>query len=82
MSGTQSLRAAVPRGVVYLPFDLQADMYSAMYGGWVENIVVDLLLVTGAQLWDMVQTQIRKRFGARVKVGKVLLAMSPCCKTF
>ena len=81
MSGTQSLRAAVPRGVVYLPFDLQADVYS-VNGRWVKNIAVDLLLVTGAHLWDMVQTQIRKRFGARVKVGKVLLAMSPCCRTF
>ena len=52
MAGTQLLRAAVPRGVVYLPFDLQADMDS-IHGGWVKNIVVDLSLVTGAQLWSM-----------------------------
>ena len=56
-------------------------MYS-VHGGWVKNIAVDLSLVTGAQLWSMVQTQIRERFGARVKVGKVFLAVSPCCKTF
>ena len=81
MAGTQSLRAAVPRGVLYLPFDMQAHMYS-VHGEWVTNIAVDLSLVTGVQLWAMVLAQIRQRFRSQVTVGKVLLAMSPCCKTF
>ena len=81
MAGTQSLRSAVPRGVLYIPFDWQEWVYS-LERNWSQNIVVDLSQVGGQQMWDLVQAEVRVRCGRGAEVGSLLLAMSPCCRTF
>ena len=81
MAGTQSLRSAVPRGVLYIPFDWQEWVYS-LERNWSQNIVVDLSQVGGQQMWDLVQAEVRVRCGRGAEVGSLSLAMSPCCRTF
>ena len=81
MAGSQSLRRAVPKETLYLPFDKQEYVYSAEQG-WVRNIMVDLVAVKGAQLWQEIQDEVVQRCGDRAVVERLFLAMSPCCKTF
>ena len=82
MACTQSLKAAVPEGVLYLPYDKQEWVFSSKYGRWVHNLSVDLLDLNGQELWDRVQQDVKAKYGARVRIGRVFLAMSPCCRTF
>jgi hypothetical protein len=82
MACTQSLKAAVPEGVAYLPYDKQEWVFSSKYGRWVHNLPVDLLGLNGQELWARVQADMQARYGAKVRIGKVFLAMSPCCRTF
>ena len=81
MAGTQSLRSAVPSGVLYIPFDWQEWVFS-LERGWSQNIVVDLSVVGGAEMWGLVQSEVQARCGVGAEVGSLLLAMSPCCQTF
>ena len=82
MSCTQSLRASGGKEVMYLPYDKQEWVFSSKLRRWVRNIPVDLMKLSGPQLWDRVQADVRRRYGKGVTIGKVFLAMSPCCKTF
>ena len=84
MAGTQSLRKAVEElgTVMYIGIDLQEWVYSHTMGGWVQNLKADLLELTPVMLWQLVCAEVFKRIGEEVEVQVLLLAMSPCCKTF
>ena len=82
MACTQSLRAAVPEGAISLPYDIQEWVYSSKMKKWVQNIQVDLMSLTGSQLWEKIQEDVAKMYGTQVQIGKIFLAMSPCCRTF
>ena len=82
MSCTQSLRRAVPADMMYIGFDWQEWVYSGLQQEWVQNEVADLISLEPWDLWQKVQEVVWKRVGRRVAVEVVLLAMSPCCRTF
>ena len=82
MSCTQSLRASGGKEDMYLPYDEQEWVFSSKLRRWVRNIPVDLMKLSGAELWARVQADVQRRYGKGVRIGKVFLAMSPCCKTF
>ena len=84
MAGTQSLRKAVEElgELMYIGIDLQEWVYSHTMGGWVQNLKVDLLELTPDMLWQLVCDEVYRRVSEEVEVQVLLLAMSPCCKTF
>ena len=84
MSCTQSLRKAVQKmpGVEYVGLDIQEWVFSHSMRGWVRNVPIDLTRIEPALLWATVEQEIQHRRQAMVKVELLLLAMSPCCKTF
>ena len=84
MSCTQSLRKAVQKvpGVEYVGMDIQEWVFSHSMRGWVRNVPIDLTQIEPALVWATVEQEIQHRYQAMVKVKLLLLAMSPCCKTF
>ena len=81
---TQSLRKAVQKmlGVEYVGLDIQEWVFSHSMRGWVRNVPIDLTQIEPALVWATVEQEVQHRRQAMVKVELLLLAMSPCCKTF
>ena len=94
MAGTQSLGKAVrlmqkrwkkkkvANKIHYVGVDKMRHVYSAITGGWVENIEADLMTTSPAQLWEAVQEEVWRRLKTKVKLTPLLVGMSPCCRTF
>ena len=86
MSGSQSLRQAVKKvapWAVYVPLDIQSTVFSVAEGmGWVTNVEIDLVKTKEEEVWRVVTDYVQKQKGKAVTIRTLLLAMSPCCKTF
>jgi len=70
------------KGIVYVGLDKQEWWWSHSMMGWVQNIPVDLMHMSYTQIVDKVQGQLNQAAGRQVDMTVVMLAMSPCCKTF
>ena len=62
--------------------DKQEWWWSHSMMGWVQNIPVDLMHMSYGQIADKVQGHLNQAAGRQVDMTVVMLAMSPCCKTF
>ena len=82
MSGSQSLRRAVPKGVMYIGFDIQEWVYSGAERVWVRNEVADLLKVQPVQLEEKAREIASRRCGRPVEIEVKMIGLSPCCRTF
>ena len=70
------------KGIVYVGLDKQEWWYSHAMQGWVRNVPVDLMKVGYQDILGIVQGALDEVAGRRVEMTVVLLAMSPCCRTF
>ena len=70
------------KGIVYVGLDKQEWWYSHAMQGWVRNVPVDLMKVGYQEILEIVQGALDEVAGRRVEMTVVLLAMSPCCRTF
>ena len=84
-AGTQAGRAAAERrGWLYIPLDLVEWVWSQEAGGWVRNLVMDLGQMVEGEAWERIVDLVREEWGLQLggQLGKVVLWMSPPCRTF
>ena len=69
-AGAQSgRRSAEKKGYVYRGADIREHVYSAVEGGWVRNVAMDLMKGTFVGVWEQVKRSVEEGFvGRRVRV--------------
>ena len=85
MAGSQSLKSAVEKEcpwAVYVPLDIKKKVFSVRENKWLLSVQIDLEAATTTQVWQRVQEEAWHKTQQRTKVKLLLLAMSPCCKTY
>ena len=82
MSGGAAGNKREHKGIVYVGLDSQRMVFSHAMQGWVRNLKVDLMDMTYEGILRRVQRELDKAAKRPVAMTVVLLAMSPCCRTF
>ena len=78
----KALRRKLRVRLHYVGFDIQEHVYSHAQKKWVRNTVVDLMRVPMGALWRKAQVEVRNRTNTKADLQLLLVATSPCCKTF